>query len=621
MYALTEPELISPSQVLTLWRSANYDDGGENGCPSLTCNYEGQEYAITPATIRKALHLPEEKKFDSSVPTQTLRDMMIFLGYTASTDKMGELKRPHLCKEWSFFYDCITRAFGNKCSNFDAIPIFSQQIGYFLIHNLKFDIATSILRFIGDRRKENMNIVYYSRFCQLIFSYCFPDVPLPEDGNELPFKITKRAFTDLIKKDSKKNAAPVFAIPVTVQDKLKLALPDKYGALFSDDNIPQPPSPVHNPTPTADPKPISGSSQQGPVVISSPKRVLRSSRSPSKQPSPPPRKRRFLQKISDSESEEDIPPPPPAKKLRKKIKATSVTDLTVEPPQSDDPKHPLIPFSDQSAEPLLIEPISAVPLDIAAADQQMSESTPDHNDQSEGAKSVEEKLAPDILVSETVPAVPNQSEDAQIELVLQMIQDSLLQPEVLVAAPAQEITEAANSDAATEALESHTLSICLADIDDDEGTEVTSTPIISEPVRENSPERVDSPVKIMSPVRESTPFTAPAVPSSPIPFSEPARRKICHLSYIHRMCRTTSPSVEDRLTSIEATQASMNYTLADLSASVAQLVQVLTSADVKKGEKTSKDKCKPDQQLKRKKPDDDEAEKGEINKQQKHRKS
>ncbi|XP_063939802.1 uncharacterized protein LOC135148489 [Daucus carota subsp. sativus] len=472
MYALTQPEQISPSQVLTLWRSANYDDGGEKGSPSLTCNYEGQEYAISPATIRKALHLPEEKKFDSSVPTQTLRDMMLFLG-----------------------------------------------------------------------RKENMNIVYYSRFCQLIFSYCFPDVPLPEEGNELPFKITKRAFTDLIKKDSKKNAAPVFAIPVTVQDKLKLALPDKYGALFSDDNIPQPPSPVHNPIPTADPKPTSGSSQQGPVVISSPKRVLRSSRSPSKQQSPPPRKRRFLQKISDSESEEDIPSPPPAKKLRKKIKATSITDLTVDPPQSEEPKQPLIPFSDQSAEPLLIEPISAVPLDIAAADQQMSESTSDHNDQSEGTKSVEENIAADILVSETVPAVPNQSEDAQIELVLQMIQDSLLQPEVLVAAPAQEITEAANSDAATEALE------------------------------ENSPERVDSPVKILSPVRESTPFTAPAVPSSPIPFSEPARRKICHLSYNHRMCRTTSPSVEDRLTSIEATQASMNYTLADLSASVAQLVQ------------------------------------------------
>ena len=128
MYALTQPESISPSQVLTLWRTARYDDGGDQGSPSLTCDYEGQEYFVSPATVRKALHLPEHNKFDSSVPTQTLRDMMTFFGYAASTDKMGELKRPHLCKEWSFFYDCITRAFGNKCSNFDAIPIFSQQI-------------------------------------------------------------------------------------------------------------------------------------------------------------------------------------------------------------------------------------------------------------------------------------------------------------------------------------------------------------------------------------------------------------------------------------------------------------------------------------------------------------
>ncbi|XP_063939081.1 uncharacterized protein LOC135148329 [Daucus carota subsp. sativus] len=407
----------------------NYDDGGENGSPSLTCNYEGQEYAISPATIRKALHLPEEKKYDAS-------------------------------------------------------------------------------------------------------------------------------------------------------DKLKIALPDKYEALFSDENIPQPPSPAHDPIAKFDPKPTSGSSQQGPVEKSSPKRILRSTKSPTK-PSPPPRKRRFLQKISDSESEEDIPPPPPAKRLRKKIKPTSITDLTVEPPQSEDPEQALIPFSDQSAEPLLIEPIYALPLDTAAADKQLSESTSDHNDQPEGTKSVKEKVAADTDISEKPSDAPSKSEDAQIDMVLQLIQDSLVQPDDIVAAPAQEIPMAENSEAATEALESHTLSIFLADIDDDEGTEVTSTPIqapgihslISEPVRETTPERVDSPVKALSPVRESTPFIAPAVPSSPIPFSEPVRRKICHLSYNSRMCRTTSPSVEDRLTSIEATQASMNYTLADLSASVAQLVQ------------------------------------------------
>ena len=69
MYALTQLESISPTRVLTFWRTANYDDGGDHGSPSLTCDYEGQEYVVSPATIRKALHLPEQKKFDSSVPT------------------------------------------------------------------------------------------------------------------------------------------------------------------------------------------------------------------------------------------------------------------------------------------------------------------------------------------------------------------------------------------------------------------------------------------------------------------------------------------------------------------------------------------------------------------------
>ena len=77
MYALTQPESFSPSQVLTFWRTARYDDGGDHGSPSLTCEYEGQEYFVSPATVRKALHLPDHNKFDSSVPTQTLGDMMM----------------------------------------------------------------------------------------------------------------------------------------------------------------------------------------------------------------------------------------------------------------------------------------------------------------------------------------------------------------------------------------------------------------------------------------------------------------------------------------------------------------------------------------------------------------
>ena len=41
MYALTQPESISPTQLLAFWRTTKYDDGGDHGSPSLTCEYNG----------------------------------------------------------------------------------------------------------------------------------------------------------------------------------------------------------------------------------------------------------------------------------------------------------------------------------------------------------------------------------------------------------------------------------------------------------------------------------------------------------------------------------------------------------------------------------------------------
>ena len=169
----------------------------------------------------------------------------------------------------------------------------------------------------------------------------------------------------------------MFAIPVTVQDKLKLALPDKYGSLFSDENIPDPTSSSAQPDaePTSGPSqqgpvvksdqpPSSGPSQKGPVVKSSPSRVLRSSKSPTRS-SPPPRKRRFLQKISDSDSDEEPLHSQPVQKPRKKIRPTTITDLTIDPPQLEDTHQALVSFSDQpqAADHVLVEPISAMPLE------------------------------------------------------------------------------------------------------------------------------------------------------------------------------------------------------------------------------------------------------------------
>ncbi|MGI4673487.1 hypothetical protein ACR2XN_28890, partial [Klebsiella pneumoniae] len=64
--------------------------------------------------------------------------------YSGPLVKLGQVKRPHLRKEWSFFFDCITRAFGKKTTNWDAIPLDSLQIGYSLLYGSNFDFGRLI---------------------------------------------------------------------------------------------------------------------------------------------------------------------------------------------------------------------------------------------------------------------------------------------------------------------------------------------------------------------------------------------------------------------------------------------------------------------------------------------
>ena len=143
--------------------------------------------------------------------------MMDNLGYEESMSKLGQLKRPYIRREWSYFFDCITRAFANKCSNFDIIPILSQQIGYALLNQTHFDYASAILGFFGDRMNEDPNTVYFSRFCQLMYSFCCPDKPQNYSKTIQPFKLAKKAFTYLLSTDNKKEILRPLKIPTLIK--------------------------------------------------------------------------------------------------------------------------------------------------------------------------------------------------------------------------------------------------------------------------------------------------------------------------------------------------------------------------------------------------------------------
>ncbi|KAK1391689.1 hypothetical protein POM88_010745 [Heracleum sosnowskyi] len=158
----------------------------------------------------------ESNAYTISVGDTDLQRMMQAIGYTGSLAKIGQLKRPLLRKEWSFFFDCITRAFGKKCTNWDAIPIDSLQIGYSLLFASNYDFARLVLMNIGEKLTENRHVVYFSRFCQILFSACVPNVEIDEEDVIPSFKLHKQVFSDLTNKDLKKVSVGALLLPETV---------------------------------------------------------------------------------------------------------------------------------------------------------------------------------------------------------------------------------------------------------------------------------------------------------------------------------------------------------------------------------------------------------------------
>ncbi|KAK1379492.1 hypothetical protein POM88_026236 [Heracleum sosnowskyi] len=218
--ALTAPSKLSATQIRTFWQTGTYDNGGESGSPSIIFEFQEDQFVVTPTTVRDALGLEDFNAFTISVGDSELVRMMREIGYSGPLSKIGQLKRPFLRKEWSFFFDCITRAFGKKCTNWDAIPTDSLQIGYSLLYGSQFDVARLVLTNIGEKMLENRNVVYFSRFCQLIFNHCCPNVEIVEDDVILSFKLHKRIFSDLINKDNKKGEVGPLMLPASVQQFL-----------------------------------------------------------------------------------------------------------------------------------------------------------------------------------------------------------------------------------------------------------------------------------------------------------------------------------------------------------------------------------------------------------------
>ena len=196
-YALTNPVSISAKTVQYVWKNSSVGDDG-----IIVFAHGDDVFHITRDVIVQALKLPEGSSNVTSFSEATMKEFLTQCGYSSDMSRMGRLSRTKLRKEWNFFFDCIGRCFTNKCSNYDALNQFVQHIGYSLIHNVNFDIASHILEYLGLRIVDG-NTVYFARFVDLIFKHLCPNVVFDDDVLLHVFQLNSRIFKDMIGTETK----------------------------------------------------------------------------------------------------------------------------------------------------------------------------------------------------------------------------------------------------------------------------------------------------------------------------------------------------------------------------------------------------------------------------------
>ena len=238
-YALTQPEKFSVKACIQIWSTDDTKDVN-----NFTFTHNNREYKINRRVIEEALHL-QDKSFVESFKDDDVSNWLKDIEYKGDMKRMGKLTRTKLRKEWNFFFDCLGKAFTNKCSNFDALTQVTQQIGYGLLHDALYDIPSKLLEFLKMRREENDHVIYFPRFLHLCFFNLCGNVAFENDTMLDAHKNSPRTWQDM-DKDVKNGFATPIEYPSIITELLQVSLPDIYGARVQDTNESNPP--VSNPS-------------------------------------------------------------------------------------------------------------------------------------------------------------------------------------------------------------------------------------------------------------------------------------------------------------------------------------------------------------------------------------
>ncbi|KAL8134092.1 hypothetical protein AgCh_009240 [Apium graveolens] len=123
-----EEELISSTTKPSSGHQTIHYNYNQDHSPTDFLRYIEIGFTLTAPPTISGDQLPTHTSYSSLTGDIEMRRFFTEIGYETYLKNLGQLNRNGLRKECNFFFDCITKAFNNKSSNFDALPIMTQQI-------------------------------------------------------------------------------------------------------------------------------------------------------------------------------------------------------------------------------------------------------------------------------------------------------------------------------------------------------------------------------------------------------------------------------------------------------------------------------------------------------------
>lgn len=217
-YALTASPIIYGEIVQEMWSSASCSKD------QIKIRIKGNSYVITPSVINEALHLPNSN-FESLPTNEEISGMLSSIKYTSRTSPIGHIgpiSRRYLRKEWSYFFDTLTRAFTSKYGGYDDITKSVLKIAYSLIYGRTIDIGSLLLSKISKKLGNKGNrskVIYFARFLMIIANHLCKKLSIKDRDDTLQVCAqTESLFTYLVKKEF--NDKVKFVLPEHIQAQL-----------------------------------------------------------------------------------------------------------------------------------------------------------------------------------------------------------------------------------------------------------------------------------------------------------------------------------------------------------------------------------------------------------------